>query len=376
MERHGTRAVWAVRTARSLAIAVVLVAACGAASAASAASAAGTGGTIAVVPFYNVAGAPDAVATLTPLLEARLARLGLAPADSTAIESFLRERRIRARHQISADALRELAAEVGARYAMLGTIDAWRDDDGPEIALSARILRVDDGNVVWSDAASLRATAAPGVLALLRADDLEEAAARAVRDLLSGLSVRRDRGGIAPSTARGKPRRALLADRPIAFRSPRLDPARPLRVVVLPFENRTLEPEAPQVVHDHLTAWLTSRDGIDVVDPGELRRVLVEHDIQPIYGFGTLELHLVRRILDADALVDGRILRFESDGPRAPRVDLYARLRDTSTGEILWAATTEREGDDTRTLYDHGRIESVDRLVHATVADLLSTWFR
>lgn len=329
---------------------------------------------IGVVPFYNLAGAPEAVAKVMPEIRRRLERRGLTVSGGDRVMTFLRQNRIRARHELSDPQARALARELGVRYLIVGTIDVWALNGGPEIGLSARILEPDAGRTVWAGSAGLHAVEVPGLLAMARPDTLEEGARKATRQLLSDLPVRKKKkGGVITGSVRRKPRRSALANKPIFYRDPEFNPSFPLRVVVLPLTNRTLAPDAPGIVSDHLLAWLHNAGNVDVVDPGELRRTMVENDIQPLYGMDGLQLSLIRRILGANAVLDGSILKFQNGGSPVPAIDLYVRLRDTRTGKVLWAATTSRRGDQSRTVYDFGKIQGVDRLTRAALGDLLST---
>jgi len=332
---------------------------------------------IGVVPFYNLAGAPEATATIESEVVRRLERRGFAVTSGDPVRAHLRAHRIRARHELSKQQARALADVLGVRYLMVGTIDVWAQNGGPEIALSARILDPATGQTVWAGSAGLHTVEAPGLLALARPDTMEAAARKAVRGLFSSLSVKKRKdGGVVSPRARRKPRKGALAEAPIVFRHPAFDPKAPLRIAVLPLTNRTLSADAPGIINEQLLDWLMNAGNVEVIDPGELRQVLVENDIQPIYGMNRLQLRMIGRVLNADALLDGTVLMFEGGDTPVPGIDLFVRLRDTTTAETLWAATTMRTGNQFHTFYDIGRIQGVGRLTRVALGDLLSTLLR
>ncbi len=327
---------------------------------------------IAVVPFRDLTGQREAVPRVTEEIAAALGRAGFPTADGDRIESFLRERRIRARDAMSAGEARDLAAEAGARYVLVGTIESWGADGKPDVGLTARVIDPEQG-AVWWGSVSIHDVEAPGILAMGRARSLDEALPRAVGRLLASLESDKAGEGIRPMTRRARRGSGLIGKKPIVFRARALDLAKTPRVAVLPFDNFTLSPDAPVVVQDHFVSRLFASGRLSVADPGELRRILIERDLQPLLGLDPRDLAVLAEALGIDAVIEGGVLSFAKGPDLVPRVDLFARLRDARTGEVLWSATTTRDGDESVVVYDVGRVRGLDRLVDAAVADLLST---
>jgi TolB-like protein len=332
--------------------------------------------TVAVVDFRNVTGDPAAVPEVMAAVKQQLARRGFEVVGNGRIDRFLRERRIRARDALSREHVQELAWTAGARYLLVGAVDAWVLNGGPEVGLTARLLDAADGSVRWADEACIHAVDAPGLLAMGRPKTLPQATVRAARKLFESLVLKKNGGFLDPQMPRKRPTRRMLAPVPIAYRSPYFDPTQPMLVAVLPLENRSSAPDAPLVIGDRLLSQMLAMRNLDVVDPGELRRTLIDNDIQPLYGVSPQQMRKLRELLGIDAVLDGSILRYENGTGSIPRIDLFVRLRDTETGEIRWSATTSRSGERTRTVYDVGRIQGVDRLAESALSELLSTWMR
>ena len=61
----------------------------------------------------------------------------------------------------------------------------------------------------------------------------------------------------------------------------------------------------------------------------------------------------------------------DARGERPPEVSLSARLLDTRTGAILWAADHERRGDETRVIYDVGTVRLAESLLARTSNEML-----
>ena len=329
---------------------------------------------IGVVPFQNNNGGARAVAGMMLKIHSHLGQRGFMLVGNGRVEEYLRRNRIREHHAISREHAAELARLLGVRYLLLGTIDALHVNGGPEVGLTARIMDPQDGSVVWADSVNLHAVEAPGVLAMLRAKTLDEASDRAIRRLFSSVVIAKD-GALRFKQRRRGASRALLARAPISYRDPDWRDLGVRRIAILPFANRTLHPEAPLMVADHMLSVLLGLDGVEVVDPGELRRVLIEHDIQPLFGLSLAQLRELRELLGVDGVLDGSVLTYDA-AAQPPTIDLIGRLRDARTGKVLWSATTRRHGSQTRTVYDLGRIYGAARLTRGAVEDLLSTCFR
>ena len=144
---------------------------------------------------------------------------------------------------------------------------------------------------------------------------------------------------------------------------------------MLPLANRTQQPHAPAILGTRLIYHLARHPGVELVDPGEVRRVLIEQEILPLHGIDREELAQLSDALEVDAVIDGAVLTFAEGVTTRPEIDLFMRLRDAQSGKVLWSATTMRNGNQARTLYDLGRIRGLDRLADAALVDLLATWF-
>jgi hypothetical protein len=113
-------------------------------------------GVIAVIPFDATTDAPGASEIATDLALAVLHRHGARLAAPGAVEEVLRRRGLLLRGEIDAVTRAALRAASGADLLFTGTVEALAaeggDADGaePRAALAARLLRAEDGRILWT----------------------------------------------------------------------------------------------------------------------------------------------------------------------------------------------------------------------------------
>lgn len=118
-------------------------------------------------------------------------------------------------------------------------------------------------------------------------------------------------------------------------------------VAVLPFENVTNDKLCAERVQKIFVTELLNRDAFQVVEPGQVTRVLRREQLEP----GTLtpdDIKKVGQALKAQALFVGAVLEYDEGrgggSAPSPRVKLQFRLVDSETGTTLWSVSRERGG--------------------------------
>ncbi len=162
---------------------------------------------VAVLPFENLSGHPNAGQILTRLTSTELYRLGtfLVREESTLFRQLRDENEGSAQIQ-PAPRVRELAHKLGVDAVLLGSVTEYRYQHGlreePVVGLSVRMVRGCDGQVIW---ASSQSAAGRG---FIHRDSLNQAAQRvvdAVTKELEQLNVNELRCSTAlPDNADGK----------------------------------------------------------------------------------------------------------------------------------------------------------------------------
>lgn len=111
---------------------------------------------IAPLPFDNISGHPDAGKKVDNLLFTELVRTGLFEiAEMGEVEKSLRSLRIRTTAEVDLPKLQKLAEQLNVQAVIVGSVDEYelRQERGgtlPVVAVSARMLDVQTGDILWA----------------------------------------------------------------------------------------------------------------------------------------------------------------------------------------------------------------------------------
>ena len=132
-----------------------------------------------------------------------------------------------------------------------------------------------------------------------------------------------------------------------AFRHPEADLSAITRVAVMPFENLTTTQYAGEKVWGIYISQLLMSIDVDVVEPGEVVRVLNSFEISsPMLG--QEDIKRVGTELQADTIIFGTVqeygqARFRTDS--FPVISVNVRWVDVSTGTIIFMGTESAKGN-------------------------------
>lgn len=110
-------------------------------------------------------------------------------------------------------------------------------------------------------------------------------------------------------------------------------------IAVLPFENFTQDNFAGEKMRRIVITDLLLR-GIDVIEPGEVTRLLGELNIRSLRSIKTKEIQKVGETLGVEAVMRGSVEAFGiSSGisVKYPEVTVSLMLIETSSGNIIWS---------------------------------------
>lgn len=145
------------------------------------------------------------------------------------------------------------------------------------------------------------------------------------------------------------------------------------RALVFPFENLTGQPnDAGRRLTVSFAASLHRYGGVDVVEPGEVEKFILEERIRGVDGLTVDVLRSMAQRFKTDIVVVGTVNEFgyvplqES----VPVVGVSLRLVEPHGGRLLWSCTRTREGTDGESVFGIGKVHSLARLSEVVVADI------
>jgi TolB-like protein len=111
------------------------------------------------------------------------------------------------------------------------------------------------------------------------------------------------------------------------------------KVAVLPFETLTSDEYAGEKIRKSVITELLSRD-IDVVEPGEVTRVLIELKIRSLGSIKTTDIQNIAKTLGVEALMRGSVEAYgisRGISVSYPEVSINLMLVEASSGNVIWS---------------------------------------
>jgi TolB-like protein len=111
------------------------------------------------------------------------------------------------------------------------------------------------------------------------------------------------------------------------------------RVAVLPFENFTSDEYAGEKIRRLVITELLLR-GIDVIEPGEVTRILRESKVKSLGSIKITEIQDMGKTLGVEAVMTGSVEAFgisRGISVTYPEVSIHLILLEASSGSIIWS---------------------------------------
>jgi len=320
---------------------------------------------VAVLPAQDLSGGKAPLQEVDRLVLSLLSHQRVVVIPAETVLAFLDARRIRHMGGLLPADMKALRADLQADAVIAVAAELYVEEAPPRVGLAATAFSCPDGVPVGSAEVVLAGEEKPGILGLREVNDptvlLERAAGELVQTLAAPGLVpgatwehRRPRGELRPAVASAAP-------------DLELPERRPLRLAVLPFENRSELQSAGEIVAWQVLRALTGRPGLQVLDPGTLRASLLENRVIQDWGLSLPQADALRMGIDADFLLTGRVVQFADRGPDStPEVAFSLRVLDVRARRAVWSSFAGNRGDDGVVLFDAGRY----RCAHALSRDM------
>jgi len=291
---------------------------------------------VAVLPFADPGAHGESRELVNSSARSELERrkLTLVPADSVA--QVLRDLRIRNTATPSGEEVRALADSLSADLVLVGTIHQFNvDDEFTEATVCARLIRPDDGKMIWSNWITITGGGETSLFSKRVIHSPRRVARAASRKLLSPVRTIEK-----PSKA---PVVALYSQRKAANRTVPCT-----KLAVIPLLSESPEGHSGEMIADLLVTEL-SRKGFHVAEPGAVRNVMLNCDdlrhgqsVEPVskaladsLGVDVVLTGTISVLTDSRSAILGTV----------PEVGLELRMIEARVGTLLWAKGVERKGN-------------------------------
>jgi TolB-like protein len=149
------------------------------------------------------------------------------------------------------------------------------------------------------------------------------------------------------------------------------------RIAVLPFENFTSDNYAGEKIRRIVITELLSK-GIDVIEPGEVTRLLKDLKIRSLGSISVSEIQQMGKTLGVEAVMTGSVEAFgisKGISVAYPEVTINLILIETSSGNIIWSIRHTTGGASFWTRHFGSESISLSEAARKVVREAINTLF-
>jgi hypothetical protein len=110
-----------------------------------------------------------------------------------------------------------------------------------------------------------------------------------------------------------------------------------------------------------------------VVEPGEVRQVLLRSRTIMEGGLSLPQADILRADLDVDLVLTGIVMDYQDyiGGWGNPKVEFSARVFDMQTRQIVWSSSSYNEGDDGVFFFNLGKVNTAHGMASGMVGSVV-----
>jgi len=299
---------------------------------------------VALFPFENFSDDIFATEKIMPIVKNQLAEKGFGVLDEETLERFMIKERIRSTGYISAEMARKMGKELDVSAVLIGSINTLNSGKNPMAGFSARLIDTSDGTIIWTNHAAATGNDFTGILGLGTISGVVELSVKMIDKLFDSFSM-------VPSY---KEREATY------------------RIAVMPFKNKSDIKGAGMIATYMFITELFKTRVFEPISYGDVRDLVVALRVR---SKGELDFKNIGSIEEAsgvDGILVGTVEHYSEEmGSIPPLALISARLIDARTGKILWYDGYQYRGDDGISIFDWGRLRSVENVAYIVVSKLV-----
>jgi len=297
---------------------------------------------IGIIPFANYTGTNDAKNVMIPIIESSIIKQHANTITSAEIRNTLRSYRIRAAGSIGSEDAQILKENLGVTHLLLGSLNFY-DTTNIEAGLSARIVSVDNLEIIWCSSNSATGSDFEILLGLGKVDKIGTLVQKIADECFSKLSEK-----LSNNESEKKNNKASV------------------KWAIIPFDNYSPNRNAGPVVDNILLTELHRR-GIEILEPGIVLDIFRKNNRLPR---GQVDLEVINDLHeknDVDLILTGAIEKFRQRSSRSrgstPIFEYDARIINARTGMVLTTGAVAGKGKDYESIFKMGAINSLGDLI-------------
>jgi hypothetical protein len=154
-----------------------------------------------------------------------------------------------------------------------------------------------------------------------------------------------------------------------------------LKMAILPFDNLSDDQGAGKTMENLALVEFLKRSPAKIIDPGEVSAALLQERVRLATSIPKETIRSLGANLDVDLFLVGIVHEYgmqrasgAGGSGEIPVVSLTLRILDAETGDIVWAISSARRGNDRETAFGIGRIDSLEQLAHSTAMELAQAY--
>lgn len=256
---------------------------------------------------------------------------------------------------------------------MVLVVDGFHVGPPPRLSMTVRVVASGEvPRILWMDGVTLAGEENPGFFDLGVVSDPGVLIERGLDRMADAVAEYFFEG--APPRRAGRPARRFAPRK--VYQRPGAPPRRE-RVAVLPLIDESGRRNAGEVMALHVTRALVA-SGANVVDPGEVRRVLLDARVIQDDGLSFAQADVLRDLLEVDLVVTGKLFDYrDSAGEDSyPYVNVLLMGIDAHRRQVAWSTTSWATGEQSVNFFAAGRRETVHELAFEVVRSALKAVFR
>jgi hypothetical protein len=328
---------------------------------------------IVLLPFENLTGSAEAEREVWQAFAAAVEAKGWRVADRAELEAILEDERVRYFDSISDKVRAAVVEKTGASAIVSGVIYTWSEGRNPVVAISARLVRA-DGTLGWGEVGARSAEDTERAFGFGRDESTSLLLAATVERMMARFP--------APNLESGPVRRKsrpMFVPGAVSYRAADLDPSRPHKVCILPFENLAADPVAPRIITDVLAVRLAAASGFEVVEPADLRAAAIKARIGTFRNISNEDLGRLAGAVGTSLFARGTIFEFEDPAGRgnsSPHLQMEMTVVDVEQARVVWSTQHVRDGSDYSGFLMRGAVSSVVSLTDRVIAEMIQAGTR